>query len=76
VVDQRQGVDGPVVKLLDPAIRVSQSLRALVDHDIEERIATRLAADLSSSAWDTRHGHLREQHEFDGSLRLVISARA
>ncbi|WP_204071537.1 hypothetical protein [Planotetraspora phitsanulokensis] len=32
----------------------------------------RLRADLESGAWDARFGHLRDQPEFHGSLRLVI----
>jgi hypothetical protein len=32
----------------------------------------RLAEDLASGAWDARHGHLRTQPSFDGSLRLVV----
>jgi SAM-dependent methyltransferase len=59
--------------LLDPAIRASQSMWALLDPGVEERIVGRLAADLETGAWDARYGHLREQESFDGSLRLVIS---
>ncbi len=59
--------------LLDPAIRASQSMWALVGQETEERIITRLAADLTSHEWDTHHGGLREQAEYHGSLRLVIS---
>lgn len=62
--------------LLDPAIRAAQSIWSLIDQRVEERIITRLAADLSSGRWDTRHGHLRGRREFDGSLRLVISEPA
>jgi SAM-dependent methyltransferase len=62
--------------LLDPAIRAAQSMWALVDEDTEARIVARLAADLSSGAWDAQHGHLRERRDFDGSLRLVISEPA
>ena len=59
--------------LLDPAIRASQSMWALLDPAVEERIVERLAAALESGAWDAEHGHLREQESFDGSLRLVVS---
>jgi SAM-dependent methyltransferase len=62
--------------LLDPTVRAAQSVWALLDQDIEDRILSRLAADLSSGAWDARHGHLRHQRDFDGSLRLVISEPA
>jgi hypothetical protein len=59
--------------LLDPAVRASQSMWALLAPGVEERIVARLAADLGSGAWDAEHGHLRAMDSFDGSLRLVIS---
>jgi SAM-dependent methyltransferase len=59
--------------LLDPAVRASQSMWALLAPGVEERIVARLAADLDSGAWDAEHGHLRAMDSFDGSLRLVIS---
>jgi SAM-dependent methyltransferase len=59
--------------LLDPAIRASQSIWALLDPGVEERMVSRLAAALDSGAWDAAHGHLREQSSFEGALRLVIS---
>jgi SAM-dependent methyltransferase len=59
--------------LLDPAVRSAQSMWALLERDVEQRIAERLAAALESGAWDAEHGHLRRLTEFDGSLRLVIS---
>ena len=62
-------------KLLDPSIRGSQSVWALLERDVEERTVERLAGALRSGAWDAVHGHLRERESFDGSLRLVISER-
>jgi len=59
--------------LLDPAIRASQSMWTLLAREVEEAIVARLAEALRSGAWDAEHGHLREQDELDGSLRLVIS---
>lgn len=59
--------------LLDPAVRASQSLWALLGPGVEQRLVDRLAAALDSGTWDAEHGHLREMTEFDGSLRLVIS---
>lgn len=59
--------------LLDPDVRASQSMWELLDDGVEERIVTRLAADLESGRWDERHGHLRQMETFEGSLRLVIS---
>ena len=59
--------------LLDPAIRASQSMWALLGPGVEERIVARLADALASGAWDAEHGHLRELDSYDGALRLVIS---
>jgi SAM-dependent methyltransferase len=59
--------------LLDPAVRGAQSMWALLEPDVEQRMVERLAEALDSGAWDAEHGHLREQESFDGALRLVIS---
>ena len=59
--------------LLDPNVRASQSLWPLIGPESEERIVTRLAADLESGLWDERHGYLRKMKTFNGSLRLVVS---
>jgi SAM-dependent methyltransferase len=59
--------------LLDPAIRASQSMWALLEPGVEQRTVDRLADALESGAWDAEHGHLREQDTLDGALRLVIS---
>jgi SAM-dependent methyltransferase len=60
-------------ELLDPAVRSAQSVWALLEPDVEQRIVERLVGALDSGAWDATHGHLRERESFDGSLRLVIS---
>jgi SAM-dependent methyltransferase len=60
-------------RLLDPEVRAAQSMWALLEPEIEQRIVDRLAAALESGAWDAEYGHLREQDSFDGALRLVIS---
>jgi SAM-dependent methyltransferase len=59
--------------MLDPAVRSAQSVWALLDPGVEERIVERLRADLESGAWDAAHGHLRGMESLDGSLRLVVS---
>jgi len=59
--------------LLDPRVRASQSLWALLGPELEQRIVARLAEALDSGAWDAEHGHLRQQSTFDGALRLVVS---
>lgn len=60
--------------LLDPRIRAAQSMWTLLPAGAEERIVTRLESDLRSGAWDSEHGHLRNEDELDGSLRLVVSS--
>lgn len=59
--------------LLDPSVRASQSMWALLPEATEQRIVARLADALASGAWDAEHGHLREMDVLDGSLRLVVS---
>jgi SAM-dependent methyltransferase len=59
-------------RFLDPAVRRSQSAWGFVEPAAQERAVARLEDDLGSGAWDARHGHLRTQPEFDGSLRLVV----
>jgi SAM-dependent methyltransferase len=61
--------------LLDPAVRASQSMWALLGSATEERIVERLRQALETGAWDAVHGHLRDADAFDGSLRLVISEK-
>jgi len=56
----------------DPAVRRSQSSWGFVDQDVIARGLARLQAHLASGEWDRRHGHLRSQPEFAGSLRLVV----
>ncbi len=60
-------------QLLDPAVRAAQSMWAVLEPGLEERLVRRLAAALDSGAWDAEHGHLREQQSLEGALRLVIS---
>jgi SAM-dependent methyltransferase len=59
--------------LLDPAVRGAQSMWAMLDTGVEERIVARLSAALRSGAWDAEHGSLRRQDSYDGALRLVVS---
>jgi len=59
--------------LLDPEVRGAQSVWALLEPGVEERIVERLTDALDSGRWDAEHGHLREQQELQGALRLVIS---
>jgi len=59
--------------LLDPGIRASQSIWALLPPGGEERIVARLRAALESGAWDAAHGCLRGEESLDCGLRLVVS---
>lgn len=58
---------------LQPEVRRSQSAWSFVEPDAEAAAVERLATDLSSGRWDERHGRLRNQPEFVGALRLVVS---
>ncbi|MDQ6748951.1 MAG: class I SAM-dependent methyltransferase [Candidatus Dormibacteraeota bacterium] len=59
--------------LLDPSVRASQSMWALLGAEVQERIVTRLRDALASGQWDAQHGHLRDRDSFAGALRLVIA---
>jgi SAM-dependent methyltransferase len=59
--------------LLDPAVRNAQSAWSFVDEEAQARFVARLGADLDSGAWDERHGHLRTQPEFEGSVRILTA---
>ena len=63
-------------RMLDPSVRASQSMWAVLPDGVEERIVARLAADLESGAWDAAHGWLRREPELAGSVRLVVSEPA
>jgi SAM-dependent methyltransferase len=58
---------------LDPALRAAQSVWPRLPEGVEQRALAALSADLALGAWDARHGHLRAQFAYDGSLRLVVS---
>lgn len=57
---------------LDPAVRGGQSAWTFVPDAVEERFVTNLADDLASGRWDRRHGHLRQQPDFLGAVRLIV----
>ncbi len=59
---------------LDPRVRAAQSAWGFVDDDATARAVERLRADLTSGAWDAKHGALRDQPAFVGSLRLIVGA--
>ena len=59
-------------QFLDPRVRAAQSAWGFVDEAATTRAVEGLRADLASGAWDARHGHLRTQSAFVGSLRLIV----
>jgi len=60
-------------QLLVEDVRRSQSAWAFVGADIESRFVEQLSSDVVGGAWDRRHGHLRGEPSFEGSLRLIVA---
>jgi hypothetical protein len=60
--------------LLDPAARLACSAWSFVSPDVHDRFTETLTRDLADGTWDRRHGHLREEPFFTGSL-VIVSAR-
>lgn len=58
---------------LDPAVRRSISLLALLPDDVVDRGVAHLASDLADGTWHQRHGHLLDQEKADYGYRLVIA---
>ena len=58
---------------LEADVRAAQSGWTLADADAVRRGVEKLASDLSSGAWDERHGGLRHQAERIGAVRLVVA---
>jgi hypothetical protein len=60
-------------RLLDDKARLSCSAWSFVDAATSQGYVDHLSRDLADGTWDARHGHLRTQPDFDGSLRLLVS---
>jgi len=60
-------------RLLDPGARLANSAWSFLDPSVGEAFVKRLSHDLETGEWDKRHGHLRTQPSFAGSLRLIVS---
>lgn len=60
-------------RLLERGARLANSAWSFVEPVVEEAFVERLTADLVSGVWDDRHGHLRTEPTFEGSLRLIRS---
>ncbi len=58
---------------LDEAVRAAQSVWPRLPPGVEQRAIAALSGDLTSSAWEARHSHLRSLAEYDGALRLIVS---
>lgn len=58
---------------LDPEVQAGMSWLALLPEHIRHSGTQRLREDLTSGAWDRRHGHLRAQTSFDGGYRLALA---
>ncbi|MDF0528802.1 class I SAM-dependent methyltransferase [Tsukamurella sp. 8F] len=59
---------------LEPGARLANSAWSFVDEAVTDRAITALRSDLASGAWDERHGHLREQSTYAGSLVLITGS--
>jgi SAM-dependent methyltransferase len=60
-------------RLLDPRARQACSAWSFVDGTTSAACVQHLRRDIESGAWDARHGHLRTQPAYDGSLRLLVA---
>ena len=60
-------------RLLDAGARLACSAWSFIAPDIQARYVDHLRSDLEEGRWDARYGALRQQAEFDGSLRLVVA---
>jgi SAM-dependent methyltransferase len=58
---------------LDPGVRAAQSGWMLADPGAVARGVERLRAALATGEWDARHGRLRTQPEYIGSVRLIVA---
>lgn len=59
-------------RVLDPAARAATSGFARLESAVMYRAVRAVGNDLSSGAWDTKHGHLRELDAYDAGFRLVV----
>jgi len=60
-------------RLLDNGARLACSAWSFVSAGTVAEYIAHLRRDLETGAWDRRHGHLRTQAEFEGSLRLIVA---
>jgi len=60
-------------RYLDPEVQAGMSWLAMLSDAERREGSAHLRADLASGEWDRRHGHLRQQDEFDGGYRIAIA---
>lgn len=58
---------------LVPKVQAGMSWLALLPEQAREQGAARLRADLTSGAWDERHGHLRHRPAYDAGYRIAVA---
>jgi SAM-dependent methyltransferase len=58
---------------LDERVRRAQSAWGFLPREVEESSVDRLRNALEDGSWDEKHGALRTQDEYLGSLRLIVS---
>lgn len=59
--------------LLEESARLACSAWSFVDRAGTDRFVSHLRQDLTNGTWDAAHGHFRNQPEFEGSLKLIVS---
>ncbi|WIB37212.1 hypothetical protein [Curtobacterium sp. MCJR17_043] len=60
-------------RLLDPGARKANSAWAFVDEMTAARSVNALRTAIEDGSWDARHGRLRVQPSYEGSLVLVVA---
>jgi hypothetical protein len=60
-------------KLLDEGARLACSAWSFVDQPTSSGYVEALRSEIQSGRWDSKFGALRQQPEYDGSLRLVVA---
>jgi Methyltransferase domain len=63
-------------KLLDEGARTACSAWSFVDEPTADRYVFALGDDIETGVWDRKHGELRTQPSYDGSLRLIVARPA
>jgi len=60
-------------RLLEAGARRANSAWSFVDAVTADRYVFALGDDIETGLWDRKHGHLRTQPTYDGSLRLLVT---